>query len=447
MTTDRAAQLLADGFERLVTFGVGVPHFVWKVDLEIEFDRDLRLIEETVLKLVQANVGDPTQMAALMGLAGQPIVSSAVVNLLRLGGLTQRDDRLWLTPFGAQMLERATTREVRPYTDVELRHDPYRDELRWRFDDDDQELKENELRNAGLRGLANPGALTQGDLVARYRDIQAILERDGLPFDNKDEKARKRRREILRVQPQKHYVAYREATLEVWYRRDRDEWRWRLLRGGGEEREISAKLEDLEAQGVIIIPLEDRRDVPKSQSGELVHAALDIVQTQTKRAIIEGAQLRETLREAIFDARAELIVVSPWLSTAAVDHEILGWIATSLDKHRELRVTIGYGIDRDPGRKPDSKTRDQEDALRRLRKVEHRSKGRLRLVDIGNTHSKVVLCDDRYCIITSYNWLSFKQRPGKGIRQEIGNRIVDAAVIAQLKASVIGALTSPGRAT
>lgn len=440
MSADRAAQLLADGFERLVTFPVGVPHFVWKVDLEIEFDRDLRLIEETVLRLVQAEVGDPTQMAALMGLTGQPVVATAVVNLLRLGGITQREDRLWLTPFGSQMLERATMREVRSYTDVEVRHDPYRDELRWRFDDDDEELKEGELRPAGLRGLPDPGALSPGELISRYRDIQTILERDGLPaFDNKDDKARKRRRDILRVQPLKHYVAYREAELEVWYRRDRDEWQWRLLRGGGEEHEISAKLVELEAQGTVIIPLDERRESPRSQRGEVVHAAVEAVQTKTKAAVIEGPQHREALREAISDARKELVIVSPWLKTAAVDREFLGWLTTALDKHRELRVTIAYGID-DSGRRPDPTIRDQQDALRNLRKVEQRTKGRLRIVDIGNTHEKVVICDDCYCIITSYNWLSFKQRPGRGIRREIGHRIVDPEMVAQVKASIVGAM-------
>lgn len=440
MSADRADQLLADGFERVVTLGVGVPHFVWKVDLEIEFDRDLRLIEETVLRLVHAEVGDPNQIAALMGLADQSIVAAAVVNLLRLGGLTQREDRLWITPFGSQMLERATTREIRQYTDVELRHDPYRDEFRWRLDDDEYELKEKDLRAAGLRGLPDPGALSDGELIARYRDIQAILERDGLPFDNKEEQARKRRREILRVQPKKPYVAYRQAELEVWYRRDRDEWRWRLLRGGGEEREISTKLEELEAQGVIIIPLEDRRESPRSQSGELVRAAVEVAQSSAKAAILDTGQHREALREAIFDARKEVIIVSPWLRTAAVDQEFLGWLTTALDRSRELRITIGYGIERDSGRKSDRNVRDQEEALRRLRKAEQRSRGRLRIVDIGNTHEKVVICDDRYCILTSFNFLSFNPRPGKGIRREIGHRITDEETVGLVKAAMLKAL-------
>ncbi|MBI3723616.1 hypothetical protein HY251_06640 [bacterium] len=230
----------------------------------------------------------------------------------------------------------------------------------------------------------------------------------------------------------------------MWYRRDGDQWRWRLLRGGGEEEPVSAKLAELEAEGATVIPLEERRDLVLGPRGEEIHAAVAEAQQAARPAVLGTSEHREALRDAIFDARRELIVVSPWLRTAAVDPELVGWFRTALDRRRDLRVTIGYGIERDPKKGRDPAARDQEEALRRLQAVGDRARGRLRVVEIGNTHEKLVVCDDRYVIITSFNFLSFNPRPGKGIRREMGHRITDQAVVAQVKAQVARVLGGSG---
>ncbi|MGH7298702.1 MAG: phospholipase D-like domain-containing protein, partial [Polyangiaceae bacterium] len=151
---------------------------------------------------------------------------------------------------------------------------------------------------------------------------------------------------------------------------------------------------------------------------------------------------REALRDAILEARRELIIVSPWLRTAAVDHELLGWLRTSLDRNKELRITVGYGIERDAAaaQRKDPAVRDQEEALRRLREMGDRAHGRVRVVEVGNTHEKLVICDDQYVILTSFNFLSFNPRPGKGLRREMGYRITDTAIVADVCAKVRKAL-------
>jgi phosphatidylserine/phosphatidylglycerophosphate/cardiolipin synthase-like enzyme len=266
-----------------------------------------------------------------------------------------------------------------------------------------------------------------------------VLEREGFPFD-KEHEPESRQREVIRIRPLKWFVAYREAQLEAWYRKDRDEWDWLLQRGGGEEIEVSAKLRELESEGELIIPLEERREVPASVVADEVHAAVEEAQQAAKPALLETEAHREALRDAILEARNELIIVSPWLRTAAVDGEFLGWLRTTLARNRGVRITIGYGIDKAPGKQRDPGVRDQEEALRRLRDLERTARGRLRIVDVGNTHEKVVICDDRFAIITSFNFLSFNPRPGKGIRREMGFRVTDAAVVSQARKRLAGAL-------
>ena len=197
--------------------------------------------------------------------------------------------------------------------------------------------------------------------------------------------------------------------------------------------EVSAKLAELESTGMDIIPLEEREELAVGPAAGEVHEAAKSAQKSGRSSVINTEEHREALREAILDARRELIIISPWLRTAAVDWELIRWLRTALDRRRALQVAIGYGIGGDDARRHDWTARDQQSALRRLHQVGSRSRGRLRVVEIGNTHEKVVVCDDRYAIISSFNWLSFNPRPGKGIRRETGVRVDDRNEVARIK--------------
>ncbi len=439
MNAVRPPQSPREGFEHILTTGVGVPHYVWHLDIEVEFDRELRLVEETILQLMGAGVGDPAKIAELMGLDDPRIATTAVVDLMRKGAIVNREDALQLTSLGADILKRALTRESRWYTSLELRHDPYRDELRWWFEDYEHRA-DRQLKEAGLRPLPAPGELTFQALEGRFREIQDLIAREGLPFEKQEEQKEKRLREVLRVRPLKCYVAYRQAQLEVWYHKGRDEWDWKLIRNNIEDQEVSTKLAELEKEGNVIIPLEERREIVLSKKGQEVHAAVEEAQREPSSSVLDTDQHREALHEAITEARHELIIVSPWLRTAAVDYELISWLQTSLDRHKDLKISIGYGIDGDAKAQKEFAARDQEEALRRLRKLADRVHGRLHIVDVGNTHEKVVICDDRFAIITSFNFLSFNPRAGKGIRREMGYRITDSTIITQVKERIKKAL-------
>ena len=42
---------------------------------------------------------------------------------------------------------------------------------------------------------------------------------------------------------------------------------------------------------------------------------------------------------------------------------------------------------------------------------------------LGDTHAKVLLKDDDYFVLTSFNWLSFRGDPQRPFREELGNMI------------------------
>jgi hypothetical protein len=438
MSLDRARQLVAEGFERVKVQAVALPHTVWKVSMEVEFDRPLTLAEETVLRLVSSGVHAPGEMARLMGLDAGVIVPATVVNLLQRQLLGQVD-RLEIMPLGRQALADQRTRQSKIY-DVELRHDPYTDRFVWGFDR--EELKDARHVRATLHVLPDAPELKPLDVEVRHAEVQTLLDRFGLPFEDRDTRTGQHRaqRDIIRLTANSSYQAWREATLEVWYNAERGEWDWRLLYGGGENREISAVLRTLQQDGVEILPLEAAPRVERAMSevGAAVHEVVEAARPRSK--VLQTEEHRHALREAIEDASRELIIVSPWLTTAAVNEELVSWLDRALQRHRDLRVVIGYGIEQDDGTKNDRKAHDQRGALQRLNGLGQRHKGRLRTVEVGNTHEKLVITDGRAAIVTSFNWLSFNPRPGRGVRRETGIRVDDREEVQRLRGALAAAL-------
>ena len=68
-----------------------------------------------------------------------------------------------------------------------------------------------------------------------------------------------------------------------------------------------------------------------------------------------------------------------------------------------------------------------------------------RTVEIGNTHEKLVLTEGRTAIVTSFNWLSFKPTPGRGLRRETGLRVDEVSAVVALRASLADALGLPAK--
>ena len=71
---------------------------------------------------------------------------------------------------------------------------------------------------------------------------------------------------------------------------------------------------------------------------------------------------------------------------------------------------------------------------KRLANIQKKKYGtKLLLVKLSNTHEKVLIKDNEYMVITSFNWLSFKGSPDKGFRQETGYYTESKEVIKQIE--------------
>jgi hypothetical protein len=85
---------------------------------------------------------------------------------------------------------------------------------------------------------------------------------------------------------------------------------------------------------------------------------------------------------------------------------------------RGVSVHIGWGISQDEREGPDAHPR----ALARLETLA-KSYSNLVLRRLGDTHAKVLICDRRYVIVGSFNWLSFRGDPKRTFRDEQGTLV------------------------
>ena len=120
---------------------------------------------------------------------------------------------------------------------------------------------------------------------------------------------------------------------------------------------------------------------------------------------------RPLLIRALTEVQNTVVIISPWIKKGGLNNEILRLIEKAVRDGK--RVIIGYGIS------------EEEDSdkyiIEKLREIaDKKYRGKLELKALNNTHEKVLMMDNKFLVITSFNWLSFKGDPKHGFRQETG---------------------------
>jgi len=157
----------------------------------------------------------------------------------------------------------------------------------------------------------------------------------------------------------------------------------------------------------------EKEKVTATQQVRILEKQLEKLQSRQQSAnrILNTYDHRPLLLRALKDARNQVVIVSPWIKRSGLNQEVLSLIEKALQK--KVQIVIGYGIS------------DQQDSdpkiLNQLQKMSNKEYGRyLQIINLNNTHEKVLICDNDFLVITSFNWLSFKGDPKFGFRQETG---------------------------
>ena len=119
------------------------------------------------------------------------------------------------------------------------------------------------------------------------------------------------------------------------------------------------------------------------------------------------------LKDCLFNSTKRLIIISPWITPQVVDNEFIESLEKLLQKN--VKIYIGYGFS------DFDKPLDQNI----YNKFNYFSKNfkNFILTNFKNTHAKILVKDNEYFVITSFNWLSFRGDQKRTFREEWGTYI------------------------
>ena len=468
MTIEELAQKNANtvaGYDLVKYFEAACP--VYKIELKFTMQKKkpLSILQEFILRFLKENVTSTDTICAFLGI-NPDVVFNAIADL-RANDLLTVDiyrENLKLTDKGRKVLEKASvivpeelsfsvmmdglTGDVfidtkRYYKGNELR-DNTMIPLKTAFDRPSiEDISYENLNNAIKQYRISNGknSFFEGDLLSinevekvytEYKKIYVLVyynyEKETMELRAFEKSVRRQEYEtiILRMQNENlHQIDFDKKTIV-------DELNERPLLNSipkeiiEEAEEFENKKGDyqkqIDALKTQIIDFNEQIDseaVPEkeritaTQQVRILKKQLEELQNKQKSAnrILNTYDHRPLFLKALKDAQKQVIIVSPWIKRSGVNNEVLLLIEKALQK--KVQVVIGYGIS------------DEQDSdpkiLKQLENMQKKKYGNyLTLVSLNNTHEKVLICDNDFLVITSFNWLSFRGDPKFGFRQETG---------------------------
>lgn len=408
------------GLQLLAVEDAAVPVTVVQADVLAQESKPLPIMEEFVVRLVAAGVGDGNEVAGMLGLDVDQVLGAAAIqvsenNLRRHAGTGS----LTLTPQGVEVARNlAATQPVLKRLPVVF------DRLVWRIVDYSRATLVTK-KDAQDRGLQ----LLPASQNARIGLPDVTAEGVNAPLSRRD--GRERRVEILRVRkvsPNNH--RFMPVQLLVYGDPSRRELELAVCIDGQIQPDHGLKLEAINAVERLGLSigepeprpiLDEELESQRVDQADVQHMAASAVEDASRSSAVAELAVRsvsvfehaELLAEALDSARKRLLVISPWVRAAVVTTDFVAKLERRLRSGVEVTIAHGYG-DNDSG--------SDEYALRRLNNLASRYKGRFTLARLKNTHAKILIFDNRW-VNTSFNWLSYRGDPERTYRMEEGTLV------------------------
>lgn len=169
---------------------------------------------------------------------------------------------------------------------------------------------------------------------------------------------------------------------------------------------------------------EQRREEAKRQ----VNEALASFRENTKAKPIIKPLRNEELRDVFirtFDwAKKEICILAPWINRRVVNDLLMDKMERVLGRGVSIRIVYGIGelsSNKQNGKADDFRNKRTEEIAAELRK-KFSCYGKRFIMQRSNTHGKLLICDDFFYVIGSFNFLSFDGNyAGQDTREELGD--------------------------
>lgn len=438
---------------------VGYPFYVLLLDLTYLANRELQLLEEFVLKCITNGLTKPQEISSFLGMESYLI--EKVLSELISRDLIKKEENFKLTTAGLNVLEKQTI--LAPISETQTF---YLDALNGRITNSlslkkfDSKIHKNSAINKIIK---KPRKGHIEDLVDYYPDIEKLLQNSHPNNPNSIE--------LVQVNNiEKIYPEYHEILLVLYKSNPGDrEIEYEIFSRGFIQPEYRNTIEELYAEGKKILePIfqqmeedkapqdsvnevipniqeDDIKTVEKlttkidslddpdnfvetknnsvKQEKQKLQKELKQVQNKSRISeVIHTYQIREYLLKALTEAKNRLMIISPWIKGNVVDKEFLSTLETTL--RRKVKVYIIYGI-------KGSNSQNDDKSIKQLENLKANYKN-FQFNKTENSHRKQILCDDKFAIVTSFNFLSFRADPNLTYRDELGVILRDKQTIEDL---------------
>lgn len=120
----------------------------------------------------------------------------------------------------------------------------------------------------------------------------------------------------------------------------------------------------------------------------------------TVECFLMNKELKPIFLNTFLVAEKEIDIICPWINGLVVNEKLINLLKQALSRGVRIKITYGIGNDGD-----DARQKTSEKTVDMLKK--RFSWSPLLFFNKGNTHIKCLICDDKYMMCGSYNFLSF----------------------------------------
>lgn len=146
---------------------------------------------------------------------------------------------------------------------------------------------------------------------------------------------------------------------------------------------------------------------------------------------LKNEEIREKLIYAIDNTLYELNIASPWMNDYVVNDNLIMKIEKCLKRGATIKIV--YGMEGSSNRNKNSNRDNRSDKVAaKLKDRLSNYKDRFKIMKV-NSHHKLLICDESFCLEGSYNFLSFSGNYEEDVRAEGATYYTDLKLIRELR--------------
>ncbi|MGL6105121.1 phospholipase D-like domain-containing protein, partial [Romboutsia sp.] len=158
---------------------------------------------------------------------------------------------------------------------------------------------------------------------------------------------------------------------------------------------------------------------------------IELFSNRNKAIHLKDKEIREKFIYAIENAIYELNIASPWMNNRVVDDSLIRKMENCLKKGTTIKIVYGMG---DDSSRNDNRSRDNKSdkVAQELNDRFRYYNGRFKIKKV-NSHYKLLICDEKFFLEGSYNFLSFDGKYKDDVRSEGATYNTDLKMIRELR--------------